>query len=111
MPIYEYACNKCGTFEYSQRITEEPLANCPQCGGAVTRLISRTSFVLKGTGWYLTDYARNGAKSESSKEAKSESSEHGVKEFSSSSASAGSSSKSSDRSSSSRASSGAEASP
>lgn len=61
MPIYEYQCQKCGTFEVSQRITEKPLGKCPTCKGKVKKLISNTSFQLKGTGWYITDYARKGA--------------------------------------------------
>ena len=85
MPIYEYQCQKCGTFEATQRITEKPLGKCPNCKGKVKKLISNTSFQLKGTGWYITDYARkdnnkgagkgeNGAKpSTESKETKSES--------------------------------------
>ncbi len=86
MPVYEYACQKCGTFETTQRITEEPLSKCPTCKGKVKKLISNTSFQLKGTGWYITDYARkgkdapkteNGASSSSSesKESKSQSKE------------------------------------
>lgn len=64
MPIYEYDCQKCGTFEITQRITEKSLGRCPTCKGKVKKLISNTSFQLKGTGWYITDYARkgNGAK-------------------------------------------------
>ena len=61
MPIYEYKCQKCGTFEVTQRITEKPLGKCPTCRGKVKKLISNTSFQLKGTGWYITDYARKGA--------------------------------------------------
>lgn len=82
MPIYEYDCQKCGTFETTQKITDKPLAKCPTCKGKVKKLISNTSFQLKGTGWYVTDYARkgksngdgegNGSKSSSS-ESKSES--------------------------------------
>jgi putative FmdB family regulatory protein len=60
MPIYEYACERCGTFEEMQRITDDPLAKCPKCKGKVHRLISQTSFQLKGSGWYVTDYARKG---------------------------------------------------
>jgi putative FmdB family regulatory protein len=60
MPIYEYECQKCGTFEATQRITEKPLTKCPTCKAKVKRLISNTSFQLKGTGWYITDYARKG---------------------------------------------------
>ena len=58
MPIYEYKCDKCGTFEATQRITGKPLSRCPTCKGKVKKLISNTSFQLKGTGWYVTDYAR-----------------------------------------------------
>jgi putative FmdB family regulatory protein len=65
MPIYEYRCQHCGVFEVSQRITEGPLTTCPTCEGEVHRLISLTSFVLKGSGWYATDYARSTDKSES----------------------------------------------
>jgi putative FmdB family regulatory protein len=78
MPIYEYQCDKCGTFEVTQRITEKQLGKCPTCKGKVKKLISNTSFQLKGTGWYITDYARKGSggdnKSESSSKPASESS-------------------------------------
>jgi putative FmdB family regulatory protein len=79
MPIYEYQCQKCGTIEVTQRITEKALIKCPTCKSKVKRLISNTSFQLKGTGWYVTDYARKGqtngeAKSDNgSKSASSES--------------------------------------
>lgn len=74
MPIYDYRCDKCGKeFEIEQKISESPLKKCPDCGGKLTRLISNTSFVLKGSGWYLTDYARKGKKEETPKtEPKSE---------------------------------------
>jgi putative FmdB family regulatory protein len=83
MPVYEYECQKCGTFETTQRITDEPLSKCPTCKGKVKKLISNTSFQLKGTGWYITDYARKGkdapktenGASSSSSESKSESKE------------------------------------
>jgi putative FmdB family regulatory protein len=82
MPIYEYECQKCGTFEATQRITENPLSKCPTCKGKVKKLISNTSFQLKGTGWYITDYARKGkdaskenGSSSSSSESKSEAKE------------------------------------
>ena len=62
MPIYEYLCGGCGKeLEVTQRITESPLEVCPSCGGALQRLISNTTFILKGTGWYATDYARKGS--------------------------------------------------
>jgi len=81
MPIYEYKCQKCGTFETTQKITNKPLGKCPTCKGKVKKLISNTSFQLKGTGWYVTDYARKGQNGEtksddgakSSSESKSES--------------------------------------
>ena len=60
MPIYEYECGKCGIFEQSQRISEPALTKCPTCRRKVRRLISNTSFQLKGSGWYVTDYARAG---------------------------------------------------
>ncbi len=60
MPIYEYECRNCGTFEVNQRITEKALGRCPTCKAKVKKLISNTSFQLKGTGWYITDYARKG---------------------------------------------------
>jgi putative FmdB family regulatory protein len=59
MPVYEYLCEKCGhEFEAEQRITEEPLKTCPRCRARkVKRLISQTSFVLKGSGWYADLYS------------------------------------------------------
>ena len=61
MPIYEYACDKCGeNFEITQRITEEPLKKhngASKCGGKVRKLMSFNSFHLKGSGWYKTDYS------------------------------------------------------
>ena len=59
MPTYEYACSACGhRLEAQQRITADPLTECPACkGGTLRRLVSRSSFVLKGSGWYATDYA------------------------------------------------------
>ena len=58
MPIYEYICASCGKqHELMQKITDAPLTACPECGGTMKKMISNTSFVLKGTGWYATDYA------------------------------------------------------
>jgi putative FmdB family regulatory protein len=57
MPVYEYQCTKCKKeFEVMQKITEEPLSECSACGGELKKLITNTSFVLKGSGWYVTDY-------------------------------------------------------
>lgn len=67
MPIYEYRCKICGKeFEVMQKITEEPLNACVNCKGELERLISTTTFILKGSGWYATDY-RAGKKSEEDK--------------------------------------------
>ncbi len=59
MPVYEYLCDKCGhEFEREQRITEDPVKTCPECRARkVRRLISRTAFVLKGSGWYSDLYS------------------------------------------------------
>jgi putative FmdB family regulatory protein len=59
MPIYEYQCGQCGqAVEMLQHVSEAPLISCPKCGqDALTKLISSSSFQLKGTGWYKTDYA------------------------------------------------------
>ena len=66
MPTYEYQCEKCQRlFEVRQRITEPALTTCEVCGGHVKRLLSSAPFILKGEGWYVTDYP-----SESRKKAK-----------------------------------------
>src|SRR5205823_2101796 len=82
MALYDYNCQKCGqTFEVRQKFADEPLKVHEGCGGTVTRLISAPAIQFKGTGWYITDYARNGkspstsganGKSEGKSEAKSE---------------------------------------
>ena len=57
MPTYEYECPKCPrVFEVRQRISEKPLETCDVCGGPVRRLLSPSTFILKGGGWYVTDY-------------------------------------------------------
>src|SRR5262245_39671032 len=66
MPIYEYQCEKCQeALEISQKISEPPLTTCPKCGGVLRKLISRTSFQLKGGGWYQTDYKKTTSPSSS----------------------------------------------
>jgi putative FmdB family regulatory protein len=75
MPIYEYACRRCGDFEVTQRISEEPLKQCPTCGAKVTKLISRSAFHLKGSGWYMTDYGKNGSSKSTSDDTKGTTSE------------------------------------
>ncbi len=67
VPTYEYECPRCPrVFEVRQRISEPPLTTCDRCGGPVHRLLSATPFILKGGGWYVTDYP-----SESRKKAQS----------------------------------------
>jgi len=66
MPVYEYQCKECGHIEEAfQKISEPPLETCPQCKGHLKKLISQSSFHLKGSGWYVTDYggAKSGSKS------------------------------------------------
>ena len=81
MPIYEYSCAKCGkTIEVIQKMSANPLKTHAGCGGKLTKLISASGFQFKGTGWYVTDYARKGktdggptqSESSSSTETKSE---------------------------------------
>ena len=90
MPIYEYQCAKCGkTIEVIQKMTDKPLKKHEQCGGTLTKLISAAGFQFKGTGWYVTDYARksSGETKETSTDKKTESKEtssNGSKEGSSS---------------------------
>ena len=60
MPIYEYQCEECEhTFDMLRKITDEPVKICPECGGPVHKLVSSTSFILKGSGWYATEYGKN----------------------------------------------------
>jgi len=73
MPIYEYSCQKCGAhLEVMQKISDKPLSRHGKCGGKLTKEWSQTSFQLKGSGWYVTDYA--GKKTEA-KDSKADSSE------------------------------------
>jgi putative FmdB family regulatory protein len=62
MPIYEYRCTKCGhRFEAIQKVSEAPLSKCEKCKGKAERLVSSPAIQFKGSGWYITDYARKGA--------------------------------------------------
>ena len=61
MPIYEYHCSKCGDFEVMQKMSDAPLSECPTCHRKVRKLMSSTSFQLKGSGWYITDYGKKGS--------------------------------------------------
>lgn len=65
MPIYEYRCTGCGTeFEVIQRISDRPLTRCEDCGGRLEKLLSRTAFLLKGSGWYADGYGTPAPKKE-----------------------------------------------
>src|SRR5438874_2002587 len=93
MPIYEYQCAKCGkTIEVIQKMSDKPLKKHEACGGALTKLISASGFQFKGTGWYVTDYARksSGESNQTTTDKKTESKEtssNGGKEGSSGSTS------------------------
>lgn len=99
MPTYEYKCKACGNeFEYQQRISDPPKSECEQCGGALEKLISRSSFLLKGSGWYKDLYSSpkpasgSSEASGSSKDSSSKESSSASKESSGSSSSAASTS-------------------
>jgi putative FmdB family regulatory protein len=67
MPLYEYECERCGKrLEVIQKFSDEPLTVCGECGGPVHRLLSSPAVQFKGTGWYVTDYARKPAPAASS---------------------------------------------
>jgi putative FmdB family regulatory protein len=72
VPTYEYECPKCPrVFEVKQRITEPKLEVCERCGGPIHRLLSATPFILKGGGWYVTDYPSESRKKASKPESTS----------------------------------------
>jgi len=74
MPLYEYECAKCSQVtEIIQKFSDPPLKECPECKGSVRRLMSKTSFRLKGTGWYETDYKKKPAPETAPKEEKAKS--------------------------------------
>jgi putative FmdB family regulatory protein len=59
MPLYEYLCDACGhRFEAIQKFSDPPLETCPKCGGAVRKQQAAPAFQFKGSGWYITDYAK-----------------------------------------------------
>jgi putative FmdB family regulatory protein len=63
VPTYDYRCDRCErTYEVRQRISAEPLTTCDRCGGPIRRLLSAAPFILKGGGWYVTDYPSEGRK-------------------------------------------------
>lgn len=66
MPLYEYRCEQCGEqFEVIEKFADEPLTRHEKCGGPVHRLLSVSALQFKGSGWYITDYAKGGSKSAS----------------------------------------------
>src|SRR5688572_3695880 len=68
MPIYEYECDKCGAhLEVLQKMGDKALTKCNKCSGRVRKVVSRSSFQLKGSGWYVTDYASKKGESKSEK--------------------------------------------
>ena len=59
MPLYEYQCESCSTrFERIQKFSDPPIETCPSCGGPVRKLLSSPAIQFKGSGWYITDYAK-----------------------------------------------------
>ncbi len=68
MPLYEYQCDACGhRFEHIQKFSDPLLTVCPKCGGAIRKLVSSPAIQFKGTGWYVTDYAKKGTGAEADK--------------------------------------------
>lgn len=68
MPLYEYECEACGhRFEVIRKFSDPPLDTCPVCGGHVKKLLSSPAIQFKGTGWYITDYARKSSTDSSPK--------------------------------------------
>ncbi len=70
MPLYEYQCGRCGRFEVIRKFSDAPLVACPTCGQEVQKLPSAPAIQFKGTGWYITDYARKSSGGESTKDGK-----------------------------------------
>jgi putative FmdB family regulatory protein len=106
MPLYEYECKKCGhRFEKIQKFSDRMVKKCPECGGVVEQMISAPAVQFKGSGWYVTDYAKksSGLSSSESRDAKDSKrekdekakSDGGAKESSSKESSSGESSSSS----------------
>jgi putative FmdB family regulatory protein len=123
LPLYEYHCPKDGTFELVRKFSDPPLEACPTCAGPIEKLVSAPAIQFKGTGWYITDYARkstggeaagnkdvgkkdggkkdggkaDGGKSESSKDSSAASASSDSKASASSSSGSGKSSSGSDK--------------
>jgi putative FmdB family regulatory protein len=69
LPIYEYQCTKCGhRFEQIQKFSDPQVESCPQCGGKVEQVLSAPAVQFKGSGWYVTDYARKSSGSSGKKD-------------------------------------------
>jgi putative FmdB family regulatory protein len=100
MPLYEYQCKKCGhRFERIQQFSDAPVKKCPDCGGKVEQLISAPTVQFKGSGWYVTDYAKKSSgtsksdsegKSDSAKDSGSKDKDSGTKKESKAKAESGS---------------------
>jgi putative FmdB family regulatory protein len=76
MPLYEYKCDACGaTFEMIQKFSDSPVKECRVCGGPVHKLLSAPAIQFKGSGWYVTDYAKKGEREAARKAEKAETSE------------------------------------
>src|SRR5260221_1727350 len=74
MPNYEYLCKNCGhRFEQIRKFSDKPLRKCPECGGVIDQVISAPAVQFKGSGWYVTDYAKKGAGSAGASSSSSES--------------------------------------
>ena len=67
MPLYEYQCPKCGRFEVIRKFSDAPLSACPTCGREIQKLPSAPAIQFKGSGWYVTDYARKSPGGDASK--------------------------------------------
>ena len=71
MPLYEYECINCGQIEEAlQKFSDKPLKKCRHCSGSLRKLISNSSFHLKGSGWYVTDYANKTSATDASSKGK-----------------------------------------
>jgi putative FmdB family regulatory protein len=99
MPLYEYQCQECAEkLEAIQKLSEDPYTICPHCGGALKKLISSPAIQFKGSGFYITDYAKSGSKGESGSSSSSKSESGSKSESSSSAAPSTTTSSSSDKS-------------
>jgi putative FmdB family regulatory protein len=81
MPNYEYLCTKCGhSFEQIRKFSDKQLRKCPECGGVLEQVISAPAVQFKGSGWYVTDYAKKGSSSGAASSSSSSESDSGTKE-------------------------------